>query len=90
MVRVNQPEVKLLSISGDCEKPGVYELPWGTTIKDVLNLVGAKNTKAVQVGGASGICIPKGQFDRILGYEDAATGGSIIIFNETRDMLTCS
>lgn len=78
---------KLFSVSGDCEKPGVYELPWGTKIKELLEIVGAKNTKAVQVGGASGTCIPKSQFDRMLGYEDAATGGSIIIFNESRNML---
>ncbi len=78
---------KLFSVSGDCEKPGVYELPWGTKIKDLLEIVGAQKTKAVQVGGASGICIPKSQFNRILAYEDAATGGSIIIFNENRDML---
>jgi len=78
---------KLFSVSGDCEKPGVYELPWGTKISELLEIVGAKNTKAVQVGGASGICIPKSQFDRTLAYEDAATGGSIIIFNENRNML---
>lgn len=78
---------KLFSISGDCEKPGVYELPWGTTINELLELVSAKNTKAVQVGGASGICIPKSQFDRKLGYEDIPTGGSVIIFNESRNML---
>ena len=78
---------KLFSVSGDCEKPGVYELPWGTKISELLDLVGAKNTKAVQVGGASGSCIPKSQFDRTLAYEDAATGGSIMIFNESRDML---
>ena len=78
---------KLLSISGDCEKPGVYELPWGTTINDLLEIVSARNTKAVQVGGASGVCIPKSQFDRKLGYEDIPTGGSVIIFNESRDML---
>ncbi|MEW6653276.1 MAG: NADH-ubiquinone oxidoreductase-F iron-sulfur binding region domain-containing protein [Bacteroidota bacterium] len=78
---------KLFSVSGDCDKPGVYELPWGTKISDLLQLVEAKNTKAVQVGGASGICIPKSQFDRIFGYEDAATGGSIMIFNESRNML---
>lgn len=78
---------KLFSVSGDCEKPGVYELPWGTKISELLELVGAKNTKAVQVGGASGTCIPKNQFDRSLAYEDAATGGSVIIFNESRDML---
>jgi [NiFe] hydrogenase diaphorase moiety large subunit len=78
---------KLFSVSGDCDKPGVYELPWGTKISELLKVVGARNTKAVQVGGASGICIPKSQFDRTLAYEDAATGGSIIVFNETRDML---
>jgi len=78
---------KLFSVSGDCEKPGVYELPWGTSIKQLLKIVDAKNTKAVQIGGASGICIPKTQFNRVLAYEDVATGGSIIIFDETRDML---
>jgi [NiFe] hydrogenase diaphorase moiety large subunit len=62
-------------------------LPWGTKIDVLLEIVEAKNTKAVQVGGASGVCIPKSQFDRTLAYEDAATGGSIIIFNESRDML---
>lgn len=78
---------KLFSVSGDCDKPGVYELPWGTKISDLLSLVGAKYTKAVQVGGASGICIPKSQFDRTLAYEDVPTGGSIMIFNENRNML---
>lgn len=78
---------KLFSVSGDCEKPGVYELPWGTKISELLQLVDAKNTKAVQVGGASGSCFNKTQFDKALAYEDAATGGSIMIFNETRDML---
>ena len=78
---------KLFSVSGDCEKPGVYEMPWGTKISELLQLVGAKNTKAVQVGGASGVCVPKENFDRTLAYEDAATGGSIIIFNESRNML---
>ncbi len=78
---------KLFSVSGDCKKPGVYELPWGTTINELLNIVEAENTKAVQVGGASGVCIPKEHFGRKLAYEDAATGGSIMIFNESRSML---
>jgi [NiFe] hydrogenase diaphorase moiety large subunit len=78
---------KLFSVSGDCGKPGIYELPWGTTISELLDLVEAKDTKAVQIGGASGVCLPKTQFNRKLGYEDAATGGSVIIFNESRNML---
>lgn len=78
---------KLFSVSGDCEKPGVYELPWGTKVSELLEIVGAKNAKAVQIGGASGHCIPKTQFDRALAYEDIPTGGSVMIFNESRDML---
>lgn len=78
---------KLVSISGDCGKPGVYEIPFGIKISEVLKLVEAENTKAVQIGGASGICIPKTQFDREISFEDVPTGGSIMIFNETRDML---
>ena len=78
---------KLFSVSGDCEKPGVYELPWGTKISELLKIVEAKNTKAVQIGGASGFCIPNSQFNRTLAYEDVSTGGSVKIFNESRDML---
>ena len=62
-------------------------MPWGTKISELLKIVDAKNTKAVQVGGASGFCIPKSQFDRKFAYEDVATGGSVMIFNESRDML---
>jgi len=78
---------KLFSVSGDCAKPGVYELPWGTRVADLLKLVEAKDTKAVQIGGASGICIPASQFDRSISYEDVPTGGSVMIFNESRDMV---
>ncbi len=78
---------KLISVSGDCEKPGVYEIEWGTSIYDLLELVKAENTKAVQVGGASGVCVNKSQFDRTIAYEDLSTGGSIMIFNESRNML---
>lgn len=78
---------KLFSVSGDCLKPGVYELPWGRTIKELLEIVGAVDTKAVQIGGASGYCVPSSQFDRKLAYEDIPTGGSVIIFNKSRNML---
>ncbi|MFA5012829.1 MAG: NADH-ubiquinone oxidoreductase-F iron-sulfur binding region domain-containing protein [Ignavibacteria bacterium] len=78
---------KLFSVSGDCDKPGVYELPWGTKISELLKLVGAKDAKAVQIGGASGVCIDASKFDRTLAYEDLATGGSVMIFGKNRDML---
>jgi len=78
---------KLFSISGDCKNPGVYELPWGITIKDLLEIAGAEDTKAVQVGGASGICLPESQFSKKVSYEEISTGGSVMIFNKDRNML---
>jgi [NiFe] hydrogenase diaphorase moiety large subunit len=78
---------KLISVSGDCDKPGVYEVPFGITLNSLLEMVSAKNTKAVQVGGASGHCVPKSQFDRAISFEDLSTGGSIMVFNESRDMI---
>ncbi|ROL61774.1 iron hydrogenase [Bacteroidetes/Chlorobi group bacterium ChocPot_Mid] len=84
---LNSKGTKLISVSGDCKEPGVYEVPFGISINDILKLVKAENTKAVQVGGASGHCVPKEQFDRALSFEDLSTGGSIMIFNESRDML---
>lgn len=78
---------KLLSISGDVESPGIYEVPFGTKVIDMLELAGAKDTKAVQIGGASGICISESDLHRNLSFEDIPTGGSIIVFNKSRDML---
>ena len=43
---------KLLSISGDCSLPGVYEVGMGISLREVLELCGADETMAVQVGGA--------------------------------------
>jgi [NiFe] hydrogenase diaphorase moiety large subunit len=78
---------KLLSISGDCRFPGVYEVEWGHTIYDVLHMVSANDTQAVQVGGPSGTLISPNEFMRKLGYEDMATGGSIIVINKSRNIL---
>ena len=78
---------KLFSISGDVGKPGVYELEMGSTVNEVLKLVDAKDTKAVQVGGASGICVAEKDFDKPIAFESLPPGGSIIVFNHSRDML---
>ena len=78
---------KLFSVSGDCKKPGVYELPLGITISKLLETVGGDDAKAVQVGGASGRCVARHEFGKTLAYEDVSTGGSIIVFGPQRDML---
>lgn len=79
--------LKIFSISGDCARPGVYEFPMGITVAELLKEVGGENAKAVQVGGASGHCVPAAEFSRKIAYEDVATGGSIIVFGPHRDML---
>ena len=78
---------KLFSVSGDCDRPGVYELPLGVPVEQLLTEVGGENAKAVQIGGAAGCCVPQSEFGRAIAYEDISTGGSVIIFGPGRDML---
>ncbi len=78
---------KVLSISGDCEKPGIYEIEWGMTIQDMLTMVGAKDTMAVQVAGPSGVCLNPEQFSRKIAFEDLPTGGSMIVLNKSRNLI---
>jgi [NiFe] hydrogenase diaphorase moiety large subunit len=84
---VESTGTKLLSVSGDCRYPGVYEVEWGFSVNDILEMVGAEHVQGVQIGGPSGSCIAPNEFERILGYEDLATGGSLIIINNRRDIL---
>ncbi len=77
---------KLFSISGDVEKPGVYELELGTPLIELLKLTGGENSKAVQVGGYSGICITPDEYFKTLCFGDLPPGGSIIVFNRERNM----
>jgi [NiFe] hydrogenase diaphorase moiety large subunit len=79
---------KLISISGDCRFPGIYEIEWGITLNDILDMAGATDIQAVHVGGPSGALIAPGEFNRKLGYEDLATGGAIIIISNKRDLLS--
>ncbi len=78
---------KILSISGDCTKPGIYEYPFGTRIEQVLQDCGATDVLGIQVGGPSGTFIGLDELQRTLAFEDLATGGSFIIFNQSRSIL---
>ena len=78
---------KLLSVSGDCNRPGVYEYPFGTTIEQMLKDVGAEDAMAVQIGGPSGQMIGKEDYKRTICYDDLATGGSVMIFGADRNIL---
>ncbi|MBN2530581.1 MAG: SLBB domain-containing protein [Deltaproteobacteria bacterium] len=81
------PGLKLFSVSGDCKRPGVYEFQLGLKVAELLRMVGGENVKGVQVGGASGLMIPKSQFGRRIAFEDLPYGGAVIIFGKERDML---
>ncbi|MCK9607747.1 MAG: NAD(P)H-dependent oxidoreductase subunit E [Methylomonas sp.] len=78
---------KILSICGDCAHPGIYEYPFGITIEQILTDCGASDVLGVQIGGPSGTFISNKEFKRQLAFEDLATGGSFIIFNNSRNVL---
>jgi [NiFe] hydrogenase diaphorase moiety large subunit len=78
---------KLLSVSGDCKHPGVYEVEYGITVDDLLDLVGGEDAQAVQIGGPSGQCLAPKDYGRKISFEDIPTGGSIIVFGPKRDLL---
>jgi [NiFe] hydrogenase diaphorase moiety large subunit len=78
---------KILSVSGDCARPGIYEYPFGVTVRQVLADCGAENTLAVQVSGPSGVCIAADEFDRRIAFEDLATAGAFMVFDASRDMF---
>ena len=84
---------KLFSVSGDTPRPGIYELELGMSLQDFVNDFGDGDTKAVQVGGASGFLVPRKKFsETIIGYKgrltgiSLPTGGSMMLFNSSRSM----
>lgn len=78
---------KVFSISGDTPTPGIFELELGMTVQQFVNEFGDGDTKAVQVGGASGFCVPRKRFaETIIGFEGVPTGGSMKLFNSSRSM----
>ncbi len=78
---------KILSISGDCGLPGIYEYPFGSTIREILADCQAQDVLGVQVGGPSGVFISDQELDRKLAFEDLASGGSFMIFNQSRNIF---
>jgi [NiFe] hydrogenase diaphorase moiety large subunit len=78
---------KLVSVSGDCKKPGIYEIEFGTTVQTLLEECDGRGAAAVQMGGPSGLCIDKTKFGRRICFDDLATGGSVIVIGPERNLL---
>jgi NADH-quinone oxidoreductase subunit F len=86
---------KLVSISGHVNRPGVYEIPFGITLRELLEnyCEGVKGTlQAVLMGGAAGTFLKADEIDVRLTYEDLQAAGStlgsgaIMVFNDTVDL----
>jgi [NiFe] hydrogenase diaphorase moiety large subunit len=78
---------KLLSVCGDCARPGIYEYPFGVSVNQVLADCGAPNAQAVQLSGAAGTLLLKHEFDAGIAFEDTGTAGAFMVFGADRDLL---
>jgi len=89
---------KLISLSGNVKNKGLYEVPFGTSIRDVIFQLGkgVKNNrpiKMVQLGGASGPIIPEYMLDMSIDFDrfenfDSKTGtGAIIVIDDRFDIF---
>ena len=78
---------QLHSVSGDCERPGIYEYPMGVSVDQILVDCGARDTQAVQVGGPSGKCLSAVEFGRRIAFEDVPTAGALMVYARSRDMF---
>lgn len=87
------PGTKLISVSGDCLLPGIYEIEWGMTIAELLELSKADDPYYIQVSGPSGECISVNEKHRRLSMlqekdgNHIRCGGSFMIFNKQRDLV---
>jgi NADH-quinone oxidoreductase subunit F len=84
---------RLFCLSGHVARPGLYEVPFGTNLTDLLELAGARPPKAVLLGGAAGSFLRPDQLDLPLTFEDArAVGASlgsgvVIVYDESADLV---
>jgi len=88
---------KLISLSGNVKNKGLFEVPYGTTIKDVIYKLGEgikddNQLKMVQLGGASGVIIPPHLLDMEIDNEgfdgfSKIGAGAIIVVDERFDLF---
>jgi NADH-quinone oxidoreductase subunit F len=86
------PGPKLFCVSGDVEKPGLYEVPFGVTLRELLEMAVCETFQAVLFGGAAGAFATPEHLDVKLTFEDLREvglplgSGVITVFNESRDL----
>ncbi len=90
------PGPKLFCVSGDVVQPGLYEVPFGVTLRELLELAGGirdgKGLRAVLFGGAAGAFATAKHLDVRLTFEDLRAAGLplgsgvVMVFDESRDL----
>ncbi|NNM99989.1 MAG: NADH-quinone oxidoreductase subunit NuoF [Candidatus Eremiobacteraeota bacterium] len=91
---------KIISISGHVRKPGNYEVPLGTTVRELIEIAGGlregRTLRAVQPGGGSSACIFEEHLDLPYDYESMTKAGSMlgsgafVVFDDTTDFVKCA
>ncbi len=91
---------KIISISGHVQKPGNYEVPLGTTVRELVEIAGGmrpgRKLVAIQPGGGSSACIFEEHFDDPYDYESMAKAGSMlgsgafVAFDDTTDFVAAA
>ena len=82
---------KLFCVSGSVSRPGVYEVPFGTTLGALMDLAGAEEVAAVLLGGAAGVFVGPDAMGLPLTFEGTRAAGatlgsgSVIVFGEKTD-----
>ena len=93
VLRDGRAETRLFCVSGCVEKPGLYELPFGVTLRELLELAGSRPPKAVLLGGAAGAFVGPAQLDLELTHEATRAAGLtlgsgvVIVYDEDADLV---
>jgi NADH-quinone oxidoreductase subunit F len=88
---------KLFCLSGHVQRPGVYEVPFGATLRELIDLAGGvpgdRAIQAILLGGAAGVFVGPDQLDLPLTFEATRAAGAtlgsgvIMVFDETADLV---
>jgi NADH-quinone oxidoreductase subunit F len=88
---------KLFCLSGHVARPGTYEVDFGATLRDVIDLAGGvkggRDIRAILLGGAAGVFVGPESLDLPLTFEATRAAGAtlgsgvIMVFDETADLV---
>ncbi len=87
---------RLFCLSGHVVRPGIYEVPFGTTLGELIDLAGGvpdqRAIKGMLLGGAAGVFVGPEQLGLRLTFEDVRAAGAtlgsgvVMVFDETTNL----